>query len=331
MGKDGFKLFKVVEPSKNMKVSVCLTVFNEEKSIKKLLESLLSQTRKPDEIVIVDGDSTDKTVEIIRHFQKKYKVIKLLIEKCNRARGRNLSVEFAKNEIIAITDADCVAEKHWLERITEPFKEGKVDISAGFYRMRAENSFQRAESVYLGVLPSKFDDTFLPSTRSIAFRKKIWEEIGGFPERKNNSAEDTDFNYKAVKMGAKYSRVKNARVEWRIPNSFSVFIKKIYDYAKWDASYGIWWHPAKGLSSHNIKAFFIVLRYLLGFILLLLSLNNPSLFPILFILILLYIIWSFRKVYLEYRDWQAGLWGIILQFTTDIAVIVGFLSGLAKN
>ncbi len=314
-----------------MKVSICLTVFNEEKSIKKLLESLLVQTRKPDEIVIVDGGSSDKTVEIIRHLQKKHKEIKLLIEECTRAKGRNLSVEFAKNEIIAITDADCIAEKYWLERITEPFKEDKVDISAGFYKMKASNSFQKAESVFLGVLPRNFDITFLPSTRSVAFRKQVWEDIGGFPEGNNNSAEDTDFNYKAVKMGMKYSRVKNARVEWSIPASYSVFIKKIYDYAKWDASYGIWWHPAKGLASHNIKASFIVLRYFTGFILLLMSLKNPILFSILSVLVMLYIFWAFRKVFIDYRDWKVGLWGIALQFTTDFAVISGFFSGIISS
>ena len=147
-----------------MKVSICITVFNEEKSIKKLLESLLNQSKKADEIVIVDGGSKDRTAEIIRHLQKKNQKIKLLIERCTRARGRNLSVDLAKNEIIAITDADCTARKDWLENVTEPFTNSKVDVVAGFYHMIAENSFQKAESVFLGVLPSRFDMNFLPST-----------------------------------------------------------------------------------------------------------------------------------------------------------------------
>ena len=49
-----------------MKVSVCITVFNEEGSIGELLDSLLKQTKKPGEIVIVDGGSKDKTVDVIR-------------------------------------------------------------------------------------------------------------------------------------------------------------------------------------------------------------------------------------------------------------------------
>ena len=91
-----------------MKVSVCISVLSEEKSVGKLLESLLNQSKKPNEIIIVDGGSKDKTVEIIKHFQKKDKRIKLVKQRGNVAKGRNTSIEVAKNEIIAITDAGCV-------------------------------------------------------------------------------------------------------------------------------------------------------------------------------------------------------------------------------
>lgn len=310
-----------------MEVSVCITVFNEEKSILRLLDSLLKQTKKAEEVVVVDGGSKDKTVEIIRHYQKKNKRIKLLVQRCTRSRGRNLAVEFARSEIIAMTDADCEADKNWLKRIVEPFKHKEVDIVAGFYRMIAESAFQKAEAVFLGVTPSKFDMNFLPSTRSVAFRKRIWEEIGGFPERADNSAEDTDFNYKAIKAEAKFARVKNAIVEWRIPVTYKEFVKKIFSYAKWDAEYGIWWHPVKKFSSHNIKVFFKFSRYFVGVIILFFFVNNPLLIILLLIFFLLYTIFSFRKVYLETRSLKSGLWGIVFQFTTDFVVMLGFMFG----
>src|SRR3989304_5681633 len=103
-----------------MKLSVCITVLNAEGLIAPLLQSILSQSKKPNEIVIVDGGSKDNTVEIIKHFQKKNKSIRLLLEKCLRARGRNLAVEISNNDIIAMTDAGCIAQKDWLEKITAP-------------------------------------------------------------------------------------------------------------------------------------------------------------------------------------------------------------------
>jgi len=310
-----------------MNISLCITTFNEEGTVAALLDSLINQSKKADEIIVVDGGSTDKTVEIIIHYQKRFGGIKLLKEKCTRAKGRNLGVELAKNDVIAITDAGCVADRDWLRNISGPFATNKVDISAGFYRMVGDTRFQKAESVFLGVTPRKFNINFLPSTRSMAFRKSAWEEIGGFPEGKGNSAEDTDFNYKAVKLGLKYARVKNAIVEWGMPETLSEFFQKIQAYAKWDVQYGIWWHPSQRLASHNIKAVLVLNRYLLGLVLLVLSFKYITL-PYLLILIFAYLIWSFRKVYIEFGDIRIALWGPVLQIASDIAVMSGFISGI---
>jgi len=162
----------------------------------------------------------------------------------------------------------------------------------------------------------------------MAFRKTAWEAIGGFPEGKGNSAEDTDFNYKAVKLGLKYSRVKNAIVEWGMPINLKDFYSKIRDYAKWDVQYGIWWHPTQRFMSHNIKALSILLRYIAGLALFILGFIQPPLFVLLLILIFAYFYWAYRKIYDEFGDYQTFVWGPVLQITSDAAVIVGFFSGI---
>lgn len=302
-----------------MNISVCITVLNEQEDIAKLLDSLLNQTRKAGEIVIVDGGSSDKTIEIVNHYQKRYSNIKLLKEKCSRSRGRNLGVEIAKSEIIAMTDAGCVARLDWLKKITEPFKNKEIDVVAGFYHMVGKTPFQKAAAVFLGVTPGKFDYTFLPPTRSIAFKKSIWEKVGGFPENLEGAAEDTVFNYKLIKAGIKLSRVKDAVVEWGMPNDLTEFFEKVKNYAKGDARSKIWIFPKKGFASHNIKAVFVLLRYLIGVILFFLSFNNSLVLLSLLILVTFYIFRSYQK---------AGLWGIPLQFASDFGVMVGFLRGI---
>lgn len=314
-----------------MKVSICITIFNEEKSIGFLLQSLTKQTKRADEIVVVDGGSKDRTVEIIRHYQKKDGRIKLLTGNYSRAQGRNIGVELARNDIIAITDAGCVAQKDWLEKITAPFIHKEVDIVAGFYKMAGESPYQKAVSIFLGVAPSKFGINFLPSARSMAFRKDAWERIGGFPERKINTAEDTDFNYKAVKMGMKYARVKSAIVEWGMPQHLSEALSKMHEYARWDATTRIWWHPTQRLSSHNIKVIFMFMRYLAGITLVVLGVGSPLLWYLAGIGLLFYLLWAFRKVYLEFRDWKVGVWGPIIQISSDIAVMAGFIKGITEQ
>jgi glycosyltransferase involved in cell wall biosynthesis len=308
-----------------MKVSVCTTVFNEEATIGELIESLLEQESKPGEIIIVDGGSKDHTVDIIRHWQKKYKRIKLLIEPGSIAHGRNVAIDIARYSIIAQIDAGCVAKRDWLEKLIEPFKYREVGLVAGFYEMRAKNSKQRAMNVFHGVMPEQFDPiSFLPSARSVAFRKCVWDMVGGYDESLAKAGEDTQFFYKVVKANVKIARVKKARVVWQETAKFTLkdFIKKTYFYAKGDAQARIWWHPSKRFTSHNIKIISIYARYLIVVALLLL---RKPLIPFLFLI--LYTFWSFRKVYILTSDFRVGLWGIIIQFVSDLAVMSGFLSG----
>ncbi len=312
-----------------MKVSVCITTLNEGRFISSLLDALLLQSKKPDEIVIVDACSTDNTIEIIKDYQKKSKRIKLIVKKCSRAEGRNLGIALSKNEIIAITDAGCVPKKDWLKKIVGPLKSKNVDISAGFYRMLAFNSLEKAFTVFLGTDAKSFGRNYLPATRSIAFKKEAWRKVGGFPERLKDTAEDTVFNYKCVVSGLRYARVKDAQVDWKMPSSLSEFSKKIFKYAKGDAESGIWLHPLKGFKSHNIKALLVVSRYLVG-ILITIFLFKGNL-ALIIGLLASYFYYAFRKVYVKTASLVSGIWGVVVQIIADFCVMAGFMVGLLSS
>lgn len=334
----------------NVKASVVITVLNEEENIGRLINSLINQTKKADEIIVVDGGSSDRTVQIIKHYQKKNKKIKLLVEKGNIAHGRNTGIEVARHDIIATTDAGCIPHPDWLEKITRPFErihprgvhaatswesadtrqESPVGLVAGFYEMPAGTPMQKAVSVFLGIPPERFDPSgFLPSTRSVAFSKDLWEKVGGFNERLDKAGEDTQFFYNIVKTGTRIIRVGEARVDWKeFENiSFKQVMRKFFNYAKGDAQAGIWWHPTQKLSSHNIKVFFIFLRYLLGLALLIYSFIDHSFLPYLSILVSLYLffpIWKWSDVIV---DWRARFWLPVIQIFSDFAVMAGFIWG----
>lgn len=317
-----------------MKISIVITVLNEEKTIAGLLDSLLAQSRKPGEIIIIDGGSKDKTTIIIRHYQKKDRRIKLLIEKSNLARARNIGIEIAQNLIIAHTDAGCLPREDWLARLCEPFKFEKVGLAAGFYQMPASTPMNQAINVFLGVPPQRFDPTtFLPSARSVAFRKSLWEEVGGYNEKLEKAAEDSEFFYKCVKTETRIARVEKAVVVWKEINNLTLFeaVQKFYFYAKGDGQAGIWWHPSKKLSSHNIKISAVFIRYFVGLLLLIFSFKTTPLFYLLKLLIFAYFLWSIVKWRDVIKYWRARLWLPVVQISSDLAVMAGFIIGLIKK
>lgn len=317
-----------------MESSVCITTHNEEASIGALLDSLLGQSLKPDEIIVVDSGSKDKTVQIIKHFQKKDKKIKLLQEKGNIAHGRNTGIEVAGNDIIVTTDAGCIPHPDWLEKITDPFKHVNVGLVAGFYDMPTKTPTQRAISVYMGIPPKRYDsENFLPSTRSVAFKKQLWEKVGGFDERLDKTGEDSVFICNIVKTGTRIVRVGEARVDWRELENITLkgAMRKFFDYAKGDVQSKIWWHPTKKLMSHNIKALFIFIRYLFGLFLLFQSIGSPLLLRLVEFLIVLYIFWPIWKWRDVIYDLQTKLWLPVIQISSDFAVMAGFTVGIISK
>lgn len=110
-----------------MRVTVVIPVFNEEKYIENCLECLHNQKVKADEIIVVDNNSTDRTLEIARRFD-----IRILHEEqqgCIPARNRGF--DHASCEIIARCDADSRAPSGWIRRIKHDFQRNAVQAVSG--------------------------------------------------------------------------------------------------------------------------------------------------------------------------------------------------------
>lgn len=313
---------------KYMRVSIVVTVLNEGHTVSRLLNSTLLQSENPDEILIIDGGSDDGTVRIIEHYQKKSSKIKQVIEKGSIAHGRNTGIEMAKNDLIAMIDAGCVADKDWLKKITEPFTNKDIDMVAGFYEMVAITSFQKALAPFVGIPSSRFSGSFLPSARSMAFKRSLWVKVGGFCEKVDRAGEDTLFNYEVLKTGAKIARVKDAIVYWEVPKTLREAAKKFYYYARGDAQTGIWLHSSKGIESHNIKILLIFARYALLLAVFYPSFKGMTPLPIPLTLIFLYLLWSVWKFRDLETDWRTKLWFPIIQLISDICVMFGFIAGV---
>jgi glycosyltransferase involved in cell wall biosynthesis len=216
------------------KVSFVTTVLNEAGSIGALLDSLEGQSRKPDEVIIVDGGSTDGTEKIVRKYQeRKVLLYRYIRTEGNRAKGRNEGVRQAKYPIVAISDAGCILDDDWLMRITQPFSNPKLDAVAGFYLPVTGSLWQKCFAPFLATMPDKLDtETFLPSSRSLAVRKKSLIKLGGYPEHLDY-CEDlvlADKLKKQANMGVK----QDAVVLWQLPENLAAFGRTVSNYASGD-------------------------------------------------------------------------------------------------
>lgn len=124
---------------KIMKISVLITTRNREKILKKCLASLIRQLRKPDEIIMVDNDSSDNTKEIVKSFHG-LKIKYFLEKNIGIAFGRNKGLKEAKGDVFAFIDDDCVVSKNWLKEIEITFKNDKNIVGVVG---RNENMFPR--------------------------------------------------------------------------------------------------------------------------------------------------------------------------------------------
>jgi len=312
-----------------MKTSFITTILNEEKTIISLLISLAKQTQKPDEIVIVDGGSEDKTIVKIKAFQKKHPQIKIRLffkKGANRSQGRNLAIKKAKNEIIAISDAGCTLSSHWLEKITKPLQNPQVNVVTGFYQPQTQNVFQKCLSCY--TCPDIYhfrQEKFLPSSRSIAFQKSAWKKVGGYP-KKLNYCEDLVFAQKLKKKGLKFQLAPQAIVYWPQRKNFQQAFKQFYHYAFGDGQ--VFFSP---FQSHSLKIALIFGRYSIGFIFLFWGFIHRVAWLILTALVLAYFLWAILKNYRYIKKWPALFLLPLLQITADTAIILGTVKGIAKR
>ena len=225
------------------KVSVICTVFNESQTIQKLLDSLVQQTYPPDEIIIVDGGSTDDTVAILRTyaFEQSLPVRVIVAPGANISQGRNIAIEAAAGPIIASTDAGVRLDRRWLETLVKPFQgESPATVVAGFFVPDARSAFEVAMGAT--VLPIVSDinpTTFLPSSRSIAFLKSSWKAVGGYPEWLD-FCEDLIFDFRLRDRVGPFTFVPEAIVYFRPRPNLGAFFKQYYQYARGDGKADLW-------------------------------------------------------------------------------------------
>jgi glycosyltransferase involved in cell wall biosynthesis len=309
-------------------VSVIATVKNEAQAVHRLLDSLAAQTRPPDEVIIVDGGSTDGTVEVLEKYAAGGALpLKVLVRpETNISQGRNAAVAEATSEIIASTDAGVRLSPNWLEKLVEPLEEDReLYVVSGFFAPDPQSVFEMAlGATTLPVLADVKPERFLPSSRSVAFRKAAWEQVGGYPEELDY-CEDLVFDFKLREMGP-FAFTPQALTYFRPRKSLRAFFKQYYHYARGDGKADLW--PLRHAIRYSTYLIAIPTIFLLG-------LWWTPLWWLLYLIGGAIMFWTpYKRLWPMVKSYdfadkvKAILWVPIIRVTGDIAKMIGYPVGV---
>ena len=167
------------------KVSIILPNYNSHKFIRKTLNSIITQTFRDWELIVVDDDSDEKTVKILKTF-KKNKKIKIFFLKKNKGAAycRNLAIRKSKSKYLAFIDSDDIWKKNKLYDQIKFMEKNKYFFSYTHYYTFKENS-----NIYKKIkVPNKINFNYFIKNTSIAtstmiIKKSILNNIN-FPKTK---------------------------------------------------------------------------------------------------------------------------------------------------
>ncbi len=217
-----------------LQVSLVIPVRNEERSLRVLLESIRAQTRPPDEVILVDGGSNDRTVELARELtagDPRYRVIEA--GDATPGRGRNVGIAAATHDWIALTDAGIRLDPDWLAELeAATYRQPSAKVVYGHVEPVMETFFERCAALsYVDPVRLRPEGlTRCPSTASLLIHRDVWRAVGGFPDLR--AAEDLIFFEAIARRDCPGVRAPRGVVHWRLQPTLMRTFAKFTNYSR---------------------------------------------------------------------------------------------------
>ncbi len=186
-------------------VSVIICARNEEENLEKNLPSILTQDYSKYEVIVVNDCSEDETEFVLERFQKKYKHLRTTTIKQdekffhNKKLALTIGIKAAKNELLLLTDADCVAESNkWIEKMQENFiSEKELVIGYSGYKKEKKliNNLIRFDTLFIAIQYLTFAiarKPYMGVGRNLAYKKSLFFKHKGFASHNHIESGDDD-------------------------------------------------------------------------------------------------------------------------------------------
>ncbi len=219
-----------------MKYSVVIPVYNRPDEVSELLESLVDQTLKDFEVVVVEDGSKVTCKDVVDKYASRLQINYLEKENGGPGPARNYGVSHSQGEYVLILDSDCVLPQGYMAAVDEELRRQPCDAFGG--PDAAHDSFTPIQKAINYSMTSFFTtggirggkkkmDKFYPRSFNMGIRRAVYDELGGFS--KMRFGEDIDFSYRIVEAGYTSRLFPEAWVWHKRRTDFDKFFKQVFN------------------------------------------------------------------------------------------------------
>lgn len=219
-----------------MQFSVIIPVYNRPDEVDELLQSLLPQTFRDYEVIVVEDGSSVPCEEVVRKYADQLPVRYFTKSNSGPGQTRNFGAERAQGDYLLILDSDVLLPPDYLSILSQYLSTTPVDAFGG--PDRAHESFTDMQKAINYGMTSFFTtggirggkkklDKFFPRSFNMGIRREVYQELGGF--RAMRFGEDVDFSYRIVESGYTTALIPEAFVYHKRRTDLKKFFRQVHN------------------------------------------------------------------------------------------------------
>ncbi len=308
------------------KVSIIVATLNSELTMDECLKAVCELNYPKDslEILVVDGCSTDRTLEIAEKYP-----VKVISAPLNAPAAYNYALKIVSNEVLGFIDADAKVEKEWLNKLVAYLNDPQVaGVSGGIETWNKENAWARSIGYDLENRYARLKKSVVRiATMNLLMKKSVIEEVGGFDEHLP-SQYDTDLGFRITSKGYKLLFEPSAKCYHFNRSTVKAYFRQQLQYGK--NTVKLYFKHSKLIKGDRITDFgmniqpLLLLAAIAFFLFGLPEILRPLWYVSAFILALIFVYYVFSAAKLAVKFKDAGAMRlVVLYFVRALAWFTG--------
>lgn len=219
------------------KYSVIIPVYNRPQEVKELLESLLNQSYKNFEVILVEDGSSVSSEKVYEYYADKFSIQYFFKPNSGPGPSRNFGFEKARGEYFVLFDSDCVLPAHYFEAVDKFLVTQPINAWGGpdrgredFTPLQQAMGFTMASFWTTGGIRGGNKNNFQPRSFNMGISRNVYKQTKGFAF--DRFAEDIELSIRIRKLGFKTALIPDAYVYHKRRTTFTQFFNQVSNFGK---------------------------------------------------------------------------------------------------